>query len=91
MCISSLHATQVDGVDNNGHGTHVMGTLLGSPFDVSNTYNLDYRSAAPQGSSCIPGNNLPGSERPPEDISKSHTHPITFNGSASQCIASFCT
>ena len=42
-----FHAAQVDGVDNNGHGTHVMGTLLGSPFDVSNTYNLDYRSAAP--------------------------------------------
>ena len=47
-CASPLsHAAQVDGVDNNGHGTHVMGSLLGSPFDVSNTYNLDYRLAAP--------------------------------------------
>ena len=43
---------QMDGVDNNGHGTHVMGSLLGSPFDVSNTNNLDYRSAVPPLSCC---------------------------------------
>ena len=41
-----LHTLQADGIDNNGHGTHVMGTLLGSPFDISNATNLDYRSSS---------------------------------------------
>ncbi len=58
---------QADGIDNNGHGTHVMGSLLGSPFDLSNVTNLDYRSSAVAATShqaccmrCVPASATPG-------------------------------
>ena len=38
-----LYVQLADDVDNNGHGTHVMGSLLGSPFDISNIKNVDFR------------------------------------------------
>jgi hypothetical protein len=38
-----LYVEMADDLDGNGHGTHVMGSLLGSPFDISNLNNLDYR------------------------------------------------
>ena len=44
VCKLLLCSLQADGIDNNGHGTHVMGTLLGSPIDISNITNLGYRS-----------------------------------------------
>lgn len=38
-----LYVEMGDDIDNTGHGTHTMGTLLGSPYDVSNVNALDYR------------------------------------------------
>lgn len=38
-----LYREQADDIDNNGHGTHTVASLLGSPFDISNINNLDYR------------------------------------------------
>ncbi len=38
-----LYRQQADDVDNNGHGTHTVASLLGSPFDIISTKNLDYR------------------------------------------------
>lgn len=38
-----LYRAQADGIDNNGHGTHTVGSLLGSPFDISDIKHVDYR------------------------------------------------
>ena len=40
-----LYVELGDDVDNTGHGTHTMGTLAGSPYDISNVQAVDYRSA----------------------------------------------
>ena len=40
-----LYVELGDDVDNTGHGTHTMGTLAGSPYDISNVEAVDYRSA----------------------------------------------
>ena len=40
-----LYVELGDDVDNTGHGTHTMGTLVGSPYDISNVKAVDYRSA----------------------------------------------
>ena len=40
-----LYVELGDDVDNTGHGTHTMGTLVGSPYDISNVEAVDYRSA----------------------------------------------
>ena len=40
-----LYVELGDDVDNTGHGTHTMGTLAGSPYDISNLKAVDYRSA----------------------------------------------
>lgn len=38
-----LYVEMGDDIDNTGHGTHTMGSLLGSPYDISNVKALDYR------------------------------------------------
>ena len=38
-----LYVELGDEIDNTGHGTHTMGSLLGSPYDISNVKALDYR------------------------------------------------
>ena len=38
-----LYVELGDDIDNTGHGTHTMGSLLGSPYDISNVKALDYR------------------------------------------------
>ena len=38
-----LYVELGDDVDNTGHGTHTMGTLAGSPYDISNVQAVDYR------------------------------------------------
>ena len=40
-----LYVELGDDVDNTGHGTHTMGTLVGSPYDISNVKAVDHRSA----------------------------------------------
>ncbi len=40
-----LYRAVNNGYGGNGHGTHTQGTLLGSPLNQSDTYNLDYRQA----------------------------------------------
>ncbi len=43
-----LYVEMGDDIDNTGHGTHTMGSLLGSPYDISNVKALDYRSPSQQ-------------------------------------------
>ena len=38
-----LYVELGDDIDNTGHGTHTMGSLLGSPYEISNVKALDYR------------------------------------------------
>lgn len=38
-----LYRSVNSGIGGNGHGTHTQGTLLGSPLNQSDTYDLDYR------------------------------------------------
>lgn len=47
-----LYRAQADGIDNNGHGTHTVGSLLGSPFDISDIKHLDYRCELASTSEC---------------------------------------
>lgn len=40
-----LYRALGNGIETGGHGTHTMGTLLGSPLNQSDLYHLDYRQA----------------------------------------------
>ncbi|BDA48884.1 probable serine protease/ABC transporter B family protein tagD [Coccomyxa sp. Obi] len=42
-----LYVEMADGIDNSGHGTHTMGTIVGNPLNTSNTDLLDYKGLAP--------------------------------------------
>jgi len=38
-----LYRAVNNGFQGSGHGTHTMGSLLGAPFNASDTYSVDYR------------------------------------------------
>jgi hypothetical protein len=38
-----LYRAVNNGFQGSGHGTHTMGSLLGAPFNASDTYQVDYR------------------------------------------------
>ena len=40
-----LYRAAADTLDSNGHGTHVMGSLLGSPYDSSDLTSVNFRRA----------------------------------------------
>ena len=40
-----LYRAAADDLDSNGHGTHVMGSLLGSPYDSSDLTSVNFRRA----------------------------------------------
>ncbi|KAK9839424.1 hypothetical protein WJX81_001331 [Elliptochloris bilobata] len=42
-----LYRAAADERDSNGHGTHVMGSLLGSPFESADLTSVNFRGAAP--------------------------------------------
>lgn len=42
-----LYRALADDRDSNGHGTHVVGSLLGSPLDAGDLTAVNYRRAAP--------------------------------------------
>jgi len=41
-----LYRAAADDLDSNGHGTHVMGSLLGSPYDSSDLTSVNFRRAS---------------------------------------------
>lgn len=41
-----LYVERADDIDNNGHGTHTMGSMVGNPLDTSNVNLSDYRCAS---------------------------------------------
>ncbi len=40
-----LYRAVNNGFQGSGHGTHTMGSLLGSPFNSSDTYSVNYRQS----------------------------------------------
>ncbi|KAK9815878.1 hypothetical protein WJX72_011193 [[Myrmecia] bisecta] len=72
-----------DSTDNNGHGTHTMGTLTGNPADLSNVQDADYRGMAPDAKLAFIdlGNGRSDSIYTPQDLSSEY-FPYTYKAGA---------
>ncbi|BDA49389.1 probable c5a peptidase at N-terminal half [Coccomyxa sp. Obi] len=74
-----LYRQQADDIDNNGHGTHTVGSLLGSPFDISDIKHLDYRGMAPDAKVAFIdlASSTSGGIYTPQDLSEQY-YPFTY-------------
>eukprot|EP00884_Botryococcus_braunii_P006262 jgi/Botrbrau1/15637/Bobra.4_1s0022.1 len=69
-----MYRMLADGRDNNGHGTHTMGTLCGLPDDTSNVLSNNYRGMAPDAKLAFTDLGGGGSDGifTPSDLSRSY-------------------